>query len=182
MTIEYFYEPWFHFVIDDFLSENELSEFVRIIDEVSQSDYKLVTYGEHDIPFSHTYVFDNTVRRFLRKKMVDTYEQLEMKPKIDLQNVFYNTQMSTLYPNSNHGIHWDMGVKLMSLVVYMSEEGNGTRLYNTDKLSSFSKEVEWKINRCVGFFPKEDITWHDFYNNTDHDRNTLVLNLTSEKI
>lgn len=169
MNIEYFEDPWFHFVIDDFLPE-KLFNAVKHYSNL----YKDRTNIAYSIP-------SGTIRDDLEYQLIKTWNNLDFKPPFDLNNACYNIQISgSKYPVCQ-APHCDIETKIMSLVVFLSDQAIGTILTtHTDQCGSY-KNIEWKPNRCMGFFPIKDVTWHRTSTRPQDDtRIVLVLNIMSE--
>ena len=72
-------------------------------------------------------------------------------------------------------IHTDAVNKIFSTVVYLSENGHGTPLYQSNDIHSLAKTVEWKPNRALSFL-RSDHSWHDFgCGDYNEPRRTLTL-------
>ncbi len=81
-------------------------------------------------------------------------------------------------PNAQYSTHTDSDNKLLSCVLYVSQENIGTMLYSSsDKDNSF--EVEWKPNRLF-VFSRTDDSWHSWSSN-NNNRATLVWNIMLDK-
>jgi hypothetical protein len=61
----------------------------------------------------------------------------------------------------DYPVHKDSTAKAFTNVLYVSQNGDGTRLYK-DKDGQPEKLVDWKENRIVSFKP-DSHTWHDYY-------------------
>ena len=66
--------------------------------------------------------------------------------------------------------HLDNSWKLLSSVLYVSDEGDGTIFIDNDK----EIQIEWKPNRLVSFIPSQD-SWHKYQNTLDVDRQTVTF-------
>ena len=100
----------------------------------------------------------------------------------------YNEAFSVFWqrqpPRYVHSCHDEQKRKLMSVVVFVSEEKNyGTFLYknqvekhmtHTEKFWNFDKKIEWKQNRAFVFCGHKNLTWHSFAAKGDYPRQTIA--------
>lgn len=69
----------------------------------------------------------------------------------------------------SYPIHVDAPEKIVSLVIYISDRGNGTVLY--DKNKKYVKELEWTPNDGFLFY-RDDDTYHSYHSTVNH-RDTI---------
>lgn len=88
--------------------------------------------------------------------------------------ITYNTRhdIQISPPGYDYPIHDEADRKVLSIVHYLGEDGDGTILY--DKNKNYVCEVEWKPNRAMIFAGIDNITWHSYKNTRDHDRKTIM--------
>lgn len=75
-------------------------------------------------------------------------------------------------PGHVYPIHDEASRKVISIVHYIGDVGDGTEIYDKDK--NYVKTIEWKPNRAFVFAGLDGITWHAFKNPRDFPRVTIV--------
>ena len=89
-------------------------------------------------------------------------------------------QMNQLKPYNKLGrnIHLDSASKIMTILLYVSENGVGTSLHNID--GSLNRRAEWKSNRLLVFVKQQqgDIrTYHSIQNDIPFYRDTINMTI-----
>ena len=174
-------EPWTHYIIDDFLSEDDFKYVQKVTKswpkaptQFEKLNLRLDDFKFYEETFVH-YQQSKRVRAILTQgaKNLETYFELEGKYK----SVHYE------YVNCGeefwYRIHKDATEKIMSHVLYVSEEGDGTRLFSNLKKEN-ETQVEWKPNRMISFFNGSS-KYHDYYS-TYKDRVSFNICFLSKKI
>ncbi len=80
-------------------------------------------------------------------------------------------------PNTSYEIHYDVPTKCWTLAYFIYPKVNAaTVLYDIPRKNKF--EYKWRLNSGVAFCPKDNITWHSYYNpSLEEIRVTLVTNI-----
>lgn len=201
MEFEIIEYPWKHIIIDDFLDDFafETLKNVKEEDYINKLGYMnekrrrgsdTIHFGasitDEGIEDANTnpmrdlfsdsfiqYIYDNYLDKLEEIYLALTGEVIE-DPKMYLewraiQNGFKSTR------------HVDIPRKKLSIVVYLSEEGDGTELYLNDKDKEPVVTIPWKQNRAFIFAREEEITWHSFKcDNPKVTRLTFGFNLASK--
>lgn len=165
MKIIPYKNPWPHFEVEDFLTEEQIS-LVRN-DFISAKSPK--DFGEITKDYNHTkfnFLIDNF--KLLLNKINYNYDD-------------NNTEITTFYhqlsPEANFEIHNDQESKLVSFILHISKEGKGTKLYSSKDESSFYKNARW-IPRGGTIFVKTNRSWHSMDNLDSFSiRKTILINL-----
>ena len=128
--------------------------------------------------FNHKFMVENTLQTAALYKLYR--HRLELKEQVDNKrcshsdiphSCFWNIHLVTHVPGTDHRVHLDSSWKLLSSVLYVSDEGEGTIFIDNGE----EKQIEWKPNRVVSFIPSED-SWHKFQNTLNTDRQTVLFN------
>lgn len=78
-----------------------------------------------------------------------------------------------------HKIHRDSGWKMLSTILYLSDDGDGTMFFDSE-LGTNLEEVEWRPNRLVSFIPSST-SWHSFKNSGQITRSTIQFTLYNKE-
>lgn len=84
-----------------------------------------------------------------------------------------NTGKDYVFP-----IHSDRPDKLLTTVIYISDQNEGTWLYDTESGEN-ARQVDWVKNRAFIFSRNED-AWHSYNSNGADTRRTMVISLRSD--
>jgi len=164
MDITHYSDPWDYWIIDDTFSEE---------------DFTYIQYHLKKIELNHrnrtSIHFDPQSK--LYKKCISKH--LEILKLFDIE---YDEKIHTCdlefagaQPGYEHNkIHCDDGRKLLTCILYVSETGDGTRMYKSKNKNSLVKSSEWKTNRAF-VFKRTDETWHDFGSSIDSIEPRLTL-------
>ena len=166
--------PWPHWVIDDFLPKHEF-EYLQMLtknwpkpkDTIDKLNCRLDWFKFYD----ETYKFDDEateVRRILKQSAKRLEKRFDIKNKYKSLHLEYANCGRDYY----YRVHVDAQTKFMSNVLYVSPDGDGTRLFS-DKNMNDVVYVDWKPNRLVSFFV-DDYKYHDYYSTVD-DRITFNI-------
>ena len=141
--LQIFKEPWPHLIIDNYLDEDTFLELKHTI--------------ENSFDDPHTDINTKFVPCQF-PEMADLKEHFDIN--LNLIDDGMISHYSLLQANDKHkNIHTDYGFKIMTCILYISDNNIGTRLYK-DKDGSPVAIVDWKPNRLVCFKPTEE-TFHD---------------------
>lgn len=146
--------PWPYIVIDNFLQDYDfhLSEVNRRKSVGCGAKYRLSISDTSSFPDIFKYC-----------------EKLDHRPYNEVEKVdwYYSVQHGPYeYP-----IHHEWVKKIISVVVYLGDEGTGTDLYKPDK--SYYGRIDWKPNRAFIFAGKENYTYHSYCAKKGETRKTL---------
>ena len=174
MQIQKYSHPWLHYVIDDFL---DVKNF-ELIQSLSSRWQKPSTQEEKFNLFLSDFKFYEETFSF--KEEAEIVEDIlmramhELKEEFKLQGTFSDFHIEYVNCGSNfyYHVHKDALVKVFSNVLYVSPDGDGTRIY-TEKTGDVVKSVDWKPNRLLSFKPADN-TWHDYYSSKE---NRISFNL-----
>jgi len=163
MIIETKHDPWKHWIIDDFLPEEDYKVLYDLIIKLPKARKNYRYAG------------------FLRDEKFDHIKQMyENRFKIIIPNVFGlenldNYKMLLEYNCAGKGlvypIHEDAPEKIFSIVHYITPElGTGTLLHTESE--EFHSEVKWKPNRAL-MFRRRNRTFHSYRNELYTQRRTI---------
>jgi hypothetical protein len=162
-------EPWKHYIIDDFLPEQEFDELKNIVSyrpTASDTDRYNVFWDTNADNLPECL---KTCLKQIKELLIETGICESEK---DYEDVGFHLEYNSVGKDYNFGVHTDQPRKFASGVLYVNpEECDGTAIHNRDK--SFNYQVEWKPNRML-FFKREDWTWHD-YKNSFRGRQTINI-------
>ena len=167
MKIEYYDDPWNHYQVTDFLTEEEFN----IVRDYHVNNVKPLEEGRNVFRVS---LISEEIRSILSKRMYELAAQVD--PEHDNSNCEMNIEMHTIQPDWEHSVHRDISTKKITFVLDISEEGNGTRLYER-KDGPIVKTMPWIVNGGGGFI-RSDSTWHSFDTHGGTEpRRTIILNI-----
>jgi|SRR6056300_815427 len=158
--------PWKHWIVDDFLDENTFQLIKDSIvsfpkaEENSRVNFFFRDRGYH------------TIHNILRENFLEFTKTLGE----DFTNTTVGVEYMNVGKGFNYETHCDSSCKIFTIVLYISDRGNGTKLYSSKEV--FENEVEWKPNRAVGFY-RSDNSWHSYYSDIN-DRTTV--NIFADKL
>ena len=98
-------------------------------------------------------------------------------------NSFFRIQLKRVKPGFvRNNIHRDSDWKQMAVVIYLSNEGEGTKLYKTNDPSSYFHTVPFIPNTGIAHIPSET-SWHDYDHNNKFtsDRITLMFLMADKR-
>ncbi len=174
MHVQNYSYPWQYYVIDDFLEPQHF----ELIQSLSSRWQKPRTQEEKFNLFLSDFKFYEETFSF--KEEAEAVEDILMKAMYELKIEFkldgtfrdFHIEYVNCGNNFYYPVHKDALVKIFSNVLYVSPEGDGTRLYESKK-GEVVKSVDWKPNRLVSFKPADN-TWHDYYSSKE---NRITFNL-----
>ena len=167
MKIEYYDDPWNHYQVTDFLTEEEFN----IVRDYHVNNVKPLKEGRNVFSLP---LISKEIRNILSSRLYELAAQVD--PKNDNSNCEINIEMHTIQPDWEHSVHRDISTKKITFVLDISEEGNGTRLYER-KDGPIVKTMPWIVNGGGGFI-RSDSTWHSFDTHGGTEpRRTIILNI-----
>lgn len=109
------------------------------------------------------YIYDP----WLYDKLVQTFS--DAIHGIDWKNYVPIFEYNSCPEGYEYPIHVDAPEKILSLVIYISNKGDGTVLYDENK--NRISQLEWIPNE--GFmFLRDDVSWHSYHSSVNH-RDTI---------
>lgn len=156
MQITRFDEPWSHVEYSNFFSNfEEIKEYAyKILDTKKESSLHIVTNS------------NNSVYRSLKPLLVQHFKKISKILGLPAKESYIPVlSFASLNGGKINGIHVDASWKILSMLVYLSETGNGTRLYKVYE-KDIQKIIEWRENGGVAFVNGEN-HWHEVGLNTN---------------
>ena len=187
MKIQKHNEPWSHLIVDDFLNQDDFINLQGNWETIFKTQQGRIEYHWNNLPS-----LDCLDGRIINcsKIIWDKYykELCGDKDESHLADKIIYEWLETP-PNSNDypSIHTDSGMKLMSVIYYVSKNGKGTTLrkFNEEtKKAEVHHTLEWIPNRALVFVRKNwsvGGTWHNIVNDTSYNRQTLNLSICRNK-
>ena len=127
--------------------------------------------------FGHLHIVEDMLQKIAREKLYNHRKKLRDIVKNERcshsdspDDCFYNIYFNTHQPGYIKEPHLDNTWKLLSSVLYIGDEGNGTIFMHGDR----EEQIEWKLNRVVSFIPSED-SWHRYENTLNSERLTMTF-------
>lgn len=146
-SITHFYEPWYHFEIQNMLTPENFSLVKQYSESLEQYDSR-----------SMYVIRDGEIYDILSSAMKRICKEINYNPPVDHE---ITIQFDNIVPNwAYNKIHSDNPKKFVTFIFAISDEGTGTHIYSTDK-SELVKTTNWVQNGGNGFIRADD-TWHDF--------------------
>ena len=103
--------------------------------------------------------------------------------KLENRTSFFRIQLKKLAPGfERNRIHTDSDWKQLVVVIYVSEEGEGTKLYKENDETTHYKTIPFKQNTAYAHIPCEQ-SWHDFEHPAIYksDRTSLMFLLADTR-
>ena len=167
MKIEYYDDPWNHYQVTNFLTEEEFN----IVRDYHINNVKPLKEGRNVFGLES---ISKEIHSILSSRLYELAAQVDSKN--DNSNCEINIEMHTIQPDWEHSVHRDISTKKITFVLDISEEGNGTRLYER-KDGPIVKTMPWIVNGGGGFI-RSDSTWHSFdTHGGTSPRRTIILNI-----
>lgn len=138
-------EPWEYYYTDNFLPEDQYNSLLDQCKSLFKDSTKDVD----------RYILDHDPTPQIKNYMNYFNE------KRGYYNLAKFIHLTSTKANFVHPMHVDSEFKIMSAVLYLGEDNNGTRIY-AEKDGEVVAEVDWKPNRLFVFCGKNDVTWHDY--------------------
>lgn len=166
--------PWKHYVTDNFLESQEF----EIVQKLSARWQKPKTQNEkfnlylcdfkfykETLPFYDEAIEVEKILSSALHRLSETFSLAGTYKGLHIEYV--NCGNNFYYP-----VHKDASSKIFTNVLYVSPEGDGTRIF-AEKTGEAVKSVDWKANRLLSFKPSHN-TWHDYYSTKE---NRISFNL-----
>ena len=211
MEIEFFDTPYKYLIVDNFLPEDDFKKIQNYPEEIFEDDYTLGRFQHRKYTVGKSNNSDLDHVNACKESAIhiwDNYYEKLMNNDIDQRDQFTNLAVDfqrmgppPLKSCLRGSVHPDSEIKLMSIVLYISEHGTGTYLHDPtgyymdgeiiketkQGTDTFVKEIEWKQNRAFIFvrnrydndFP---LTVHSIRNNTEYLRDTAVIFIQKPKV
>lgn len=180
MKIQAFDEPWKHYIIDDVLDKNDFEIVQSISNEwMKASAENVVNLNvKHFSLYKESFMFTEDaakINEILLAKLI------ELTKIFNVENTFkeYFIEYVNCGKDYYYPVHRDSTEKIFTHVLYISKQGDGTRLYKSAKGKPI-KEIPWKENRILAFKPTIN-TWHDYYSKTDNRITFNLVNINFEQ-
>lgn len=155
-------DNWRHIpmiVEDNFLDEQDFLDVKKYFNDKSVIDDML-----HDIARDKLYKHRLQLKNYINNSRCEYSDNPD--------ECFWNVLLVNHSPGTIKDLHRDSSWKLLSSVLYVSDNGDGTTFRN--KLEN-EIQIEWKPNRVVSFIPSDD-SWHKYSNTLESDRLTVLFN------
>ena len=160
MDIIWCNEPWRHFEVKNFLTDEEFVLVKEYFDTLSEPDGLTGdTYRQKNRHTTHhTPETSNKLTNMIRDrfidlcKRVDTWDEEEEAVYVDYER---------MYPGFTWNIHKDDFTKKISFILHISDSGTGTRIHETQDGLGGKRTASW-IPAGGNGFVNQDHTWHNF--------------------
>lgn len=183
-----FDEPYRHYILNNLISEKLRKELVDLPFEAKELDYKLGTREEFNN--AREYINQEAISKYSSAKEFadiflsrDTISLIEEKENISLKGS--SLRIEYAIDNGNFWLkpHTDLGVKLFTMLFYISEGPNasgwGTDIYENADIHHAT--IPYETNSALVFYPT-DKTWHGFKQREIVGvRKTLIVNYVTDE-
>jgi len=168
--------PFPHFIHDDFFKEELLSYIYNKYKDQDHGD-KWLTADDAFLNNALQEIAYETL--FPVKELLDNcVSNAKNKHTCNLNDSFFRILIKVMDPGtSHHSIHTDADWKQLTTIVYISNQGTGTKFYKGNTPESFATEVEWKQNRGYSFVPSKT-SWHNFEHAENATEKRIVVMFT----
>ena len=171
MRIIHFNEPWKHFEVYDFISNNEHKEINKLFKTFP------------DPRPTNDRISHKIENKMLRERFIELLRLLNVKWNENKHSIYM--ELDKISPKFKFQIHTDIWTKVLSLIIHISETGHGTRLYSShksfDEWRTLVRTMNW-TPRGGGGFLRTDETYHSFDTIEDNMmRQTILLTLRQNK-
>lgn len=158
MDTKFFNYPWNYFTIDKFFSSTDFLYVKDLCENLSC----------YTTDRSSVFFHDDRVHKISRELIANSFDSSFLFQPDDIKYEANFCRQGYSYP-----IHPDMKSKALSIVVFLSDLGDGTKLYKNTTSESYTHSIEWIPNKAFGF-KRTDNTFHSFSADTS-DRLTLNI-------
>lgn len=149
MTFTKVTEPWNHWLVRDFLTEEDFAK-------VKEYSYSLPAYT------GNTYcdrVTEGVLFDMLQSKLFDLCAEIGYNTTG--KGKYFAMEFMTMEPDYVYNkVHTDNPAKGLTFILGVSDEGTGTKLYS-DK-TTYHSTTEWAQNGGTMFNPSTNTSWHCF--------------------
>lgn len=158
-------EPWEHWDITDVIPTNKFSKVQKRVESWDKTppDKRRISKFIVGDKERDGYIYDPWLYEILKERFIMLLNGIDHK--------YYTTifEYNSCPAGYTYPIHVDAPEKIASLVIYISENGDGTSLYN-DK-HELIRKTEWKPNNGFLFYRHDDT--HHSYESTVNHRDTI---------
>jgi hypothetical protein len=128
----------------------------------------------------HTSDIIQKMNQIFRNRLHEIHKMVD-KLSVQKQNKKYRYEVSVVNIGKNYKykIHRDSAEKILSVVIYISNVGRGTIMYD-DHEGKNPREIPWEKNRAFAFCPSDD-TWHSYEADGVNQRRSVVINVCQTK-
>ena len=155
MNVSVVTSPWRYVKIENLLKQKHL-KYVHNIFKKVPPDGRIIDIN------------DSTLDKFAEKLFPELCIHLGVK-ETKIENILY--EFKNL--NSNvENLHVDQEWKYITVVCQLSQSGEGTSIYNSNK--EYDHTVNWKFNQAVVFLQNKN-HWHDVHSFTNANRLTMNI-------
>ena len=180
--------PYRHYIVKNLLESSLVQELVSLPFKEYELDYKVGSREEFN-PFRQ-YITPEAISEFdAARRVSDVFlsqnviESIEAKGSISLKNSLLRIEYAVDKDKFWLGPHTDLGVKLFTMLIYLSEEEDalnwGTDIY-VDANTHYTT-VPYESNTALSFFPSNN-TWHGFIpRKIKGIRKTLIVNYVTQE-
>jgi hypothetical protein len=159
-------EPWEHWTVNNVINTDDFPELQKRVaswEKTPPDKRRISKFILNQEEPKEGYICDPWVYGLLNRRF-----DLLMK-SIDYSNYIPIFEYNSCPAGYQYPIHVDAPEKIASLVIFISEYGDGTKIYN-DK-HELVKQIPWRANDGFYFFRYDD-TWHSYESNVNH-RDTI---------
>lgn len=166
-------EPSPYVLLDSPFSDDEYKKVLAAAEVFPTGDFTLTC--EHDL-FSMLQdkaweIFENvypTLDRATDGKFKEMYEK-------DGRDSFFKVMIKRLPPGfKRNRIHRDAEWKQLVVVIYLSDEGEGTKIYASEHVDSLVTTLPFKVNTGYATIPNET-NWHDFDHSEQFNKDRITV-------
>lgn len=168
-------DPWKHVVVDNFLSNDDF----KTVREITSQWYRPADVKKYSMFLPDFRWYRETIDAYHDALeltyILESYTEFwEDTYKMSLKDTYFQPEWVDIRGKYSYHPHVDSHQKKVSNVLYVSDEGTGTRLAKSGAMRN-PKLIEWEPNRCLSFRREEHVTWHDYYHESDVPRQTFNL-------
>lgn len=160
MKITKYSDPWEHFFVEEFLTEQELVYAKNLLEDFYPPQFK-----------RKVEIIENEL---LKNKFLNLLNSVNIKVR-DRYRI--QLELNSIGKDYMYNIHTDLPSKIFSFILQLSDTGNGTNLYSKETIENNGgisnkgirpdKTLPWLVNGGGAFF-RGDYTYHSF-DNIGHD-------------
>jgi hypothetical protein len=174
MNIKESNHPWKHWIIDDFLEQEQ----IKVLQDFSKSHIEKHNSKQHynidNLPQAQSKILELAIRKMPRLIRKLNYQAPRKGKTYPLGHLAINPAGYSFKP------HCDDPTKIWTFVTYIAPETSiGTYVMSspdqTDKI-----EIPWKPGRCLVFAGNNGETWHS-YESGNNWRATITAYMNTDK-
>lgn len=173
------FEPWPHMVVDNYFSDetfkNMSQEITNFSRNLKEGKTKVINpHQKRGLSFTSAALHENHIS----EELLSGFPNIR---KYDGPLTWLTEIAAVKGYGYQYPAHCDHSKKILSAITYiLPKSGNGTVLYNKDKVKA--KTIEWQPNRTLIFAPQDGLTWHSYGNGDYQLRITLNQYLISDDV